>query len=199
MRSERVITGHPVQLELIVAPIFADPDGDPLTITVDWAMRTSTPGAWNGLRIVGDRLEGIAAQPDVNAVSISAKDGRGGLAIYRIELTVAANQAPMVPAPAPDKLVGIGEAIRFDATQSGNLFVDPDGDALTYSVRFEPAPTRSAGHWHDRDGPAERDRRSTAHRHCVRRLRWSGIGYVHGCGAGTGTRAAATARQLLCL
>src|SRR5688572_10831886 len=140
MRSERVITGHPVEMELIVAPIFSDPDGDPLTITVDWAMRTSTPGAWNGLRIVGDRIEGIAAQPDVNAVSISADDGRGGLSIYRIELTVAANQAPMVPTPAPDKLVGIGEAIRFDATQSGTLFVDPDGDLLTYSVRLEPAP-----------------------------------------------------------
>ena len=140
MRSERVIAGRPVQLEVISTPIFADPDGDPLTIAVGWELQSGTPGAWNGLRIVGDRLEGIAAQPDTNAVSISANDGRGGLAIYRIEFTVAANQAPSVRAPAPDHLVGIGEAVHFDATQSGAVFVDPDGDPLNYSVTFEPAP-----------------------------------------------------------
>jgi cytochrome c peroxidase len=140
MRSERLIAGRPVQLEVISTPIFADPDGDPLTIVVGWELQSGTPGTWNGLRIVGDRLEGIAAQPDTNAVSISANDGRGGLAIYRIEFIVAANQAPSVRAPAPDHLVGIGEAVHFDATQSGAVFVDPDGDPLSYSVTFEPAP-----------------------------------------------------------
>lgn len=139
MRSERVIAGRPVQRELIGTPIFSDPDGDPLTITVGWEFQTGN-GTWNGLRIVGSRLEGIAARPDMNAVSIAANDGRGGFAIYRIELVVAANQAPTVRAPAPDHLVGVGESVAFDASQSGALFVDPDGDPLTYSVTFEPAP-----------------------------------------------------------
>jgi cytochrome c peroxidase len=142
MRSERVIAGRHVQLQLIGTPIFSDPDGDALTITVNWDFQQSgsTPGTWNGLRIVGDRLEGIAARPDTNAVSIAATDGRGGLAIYRIDFVVAANQAPIVRAPAPDRLVAIGEAVHFDATQAGAAFVDPDGDPLTYSVTLEPAP-----------------------------------------------------------
>jgi cytochrome c peroxidase len=140
MRSERVVVAHPVQLDLIDAPIFADPDGDPLTITVDWAFQSGTPKTWNGLRIVGDRVEGAATRADTNAISISANDGRGGQSIYRIEFSVTANQAPTVRTPASDHLVGIGEAVHFDATQSGDVFVDPDGDPLTYSVRLEPAP-----------------------------------------------------------
>jgi cytochrome c peroxidase len=140
MRSERVIAGRSVQLDLIDAPIFSDPDGDPLTITVNWDFQSGTPGTWNGLRLVGDRIEGIAAEPGINAVSISATDGRGGLSIYRIEFSVAANQLPIVRAPAPDRLIAIGEAVHIDATQSGAVFADPDGDPLTYSVTFEPAP-----------------------------------------------------------
>jgi cytochrome c peroxidase len=140
MRSERVIAGRPIQLDMVVTPIFSDPDADPLTIRVDWEFQSDTPGTWNGLRIVGDQLEGTAVEPGTNAVSISANDGRGGLSIYRIDLTVAANQAPIVRSPAPDHLVGIGEAVHFDAAQSGAVFIDPDGDPLTYSVTFEPAP-----------------------------------------------------------
>lgn len=129
-----------MQLDLIDAPIFSDPDGDPLSIKVGWEFESGPPGTWNGLRIVGDRLEGSAAKPDTNAVSISATDGRGGLSIYRIEFVVAVNRAPVVRAPASDRLVSIGEAVHFDATQSGAVFEDPDGDPLTYGVTFEPAP-----------------------------------------------------------
>jgi cytochrome c peroxidase len=135
-----VIAGRPVQLDLIGAPIFSDPDGDPLTIAMTWELQSDTPGRWNGLRIVEDQIEGTAVEPARNAVAVSATDGRGGQAIYRIEFAVVANSPPTVRAPAPDRFVSIGEAVHFDATQTGAVFEDPDGDPLAYSVTFEPAP-----------------------------------------------------------
>src|SRR5687767_13167010 len=56
MRSDRVIAGRPVHVDLIDTPIFSDPDGDPLAIVVDWDFQSGTPGTWNGLRIVGDQI-----------------------------------------------------------------------------------------------------------------------------------------------
>jgi cytochrome c peroxidase len=143
-RSQHVIAGRPVDIDLELlgaAPIFSDPDGDVLTLEIYWDFRDSSASqTWQGLQLEGDRLQGIATGPGLNRVGVQATDGRGGLAIYQIEVSVTANQAPAVIAPNPDRLVHIGQAIQFDAIAAGSVFEDPDGDVLTYSVNLEPAP-----------------------------------------------------------
>lgn len=53
----------------------------------------------------------------------------------------AANAAPTLSMANPDQNGTIGVAFNYDATQSGTTFTDADGDALTYSVSFNPPNT----------------------------------------------------------
>ncbi|WP_300532103.1 cytochrome c peroxidase [Maricaulis sp.] len=50
-----------------------------------------------------------------------------------------ANAAPIVSVANLDQSARVGEAFTYDATQSGQTFSDPDGDALTYSIAITPA------------------------------------------------------------
>lgn len=63
--------------------------------------------------------------------SSTGTDGGGG--------NQTPNSAPVVSVPNLDQSAIVGQAFSYDATQSGQTFSDPDGDALTYSVTIAPA------------------------------------------------------------
>ncbi len=54
----------------------------------------------------------------------------------------ASNHAPIMAATIPDLQLIVGHSFRFDASQGGSSFTDPDGDRLIYEISFsQPAPT----------------------------------------------------------
>ncbi|MGV6802493.1 MAG: cytochrome c peroxidase [bacterium] len=52
--------------------------------------------------------------------------------------SVTPNNAPTVSRANSDQSGQVGYDFTYDATQSGNTFVDADGDALTYTISYAP-------------------------------------------------------------
>lgn len=121
--SRTVVQGVPFALDLPAT----DPDGDPLTVTVDGpgpslGTLTGTGTAWV-----------YTAGPDVtgpDAFTYTVDDGRGGTATGTVSLTVIVPPANRAPVPVPAR-----QSVAPGAT--GNLGLaasDPDGDPVTFTV-----------------------------------------------------------------
>ncbi len=65
--------------------------------------------------------------------------GCGGDAASTAVPLVSFNSAPTVLIKNTQQAAITGEAFHYDATQAGQTFADPDGDALTYTVSYEPS------------------------------------------------------------
>jgi len=77
------------------------------------------------------------------AITLSACGGGGessGGETSAAPVTPPANSAPIVATANADQTVTVGTAFNYDAAQNGGTFTDSNGDTLTYTVSFDPAP-----------------------------------------------------------
>ncbi|MEM8514010.1 VCBS repeat-containing protein, partial [Massilia sp. MP_M2] len=113
-------------VSITTAGVFSDADGDTLAFSASGLPAGLTIDAATGV-ITGTLVSGAssAAPGGVYTITVSASDGRGGLASQAFTLTVA-NVAPIA---AADSVSG-----SEDGVIAGNVLAndsDPDGDALT--------------------------------------------------------------------
>jgi cytochrome c peroxidase len=107
---------------------FSDPDGD--TLTYDLILDTRFP---RGLSFDGTWIRGIASEIGGVGVTIRATDPNGQTNRNSFVIGIRANAPPVPSPPIPDKLVTVGEFVDVDVY---GKFVDPNGDPVTYSLRF---------------------------------------------------------------
>ncbi|HWJ04376.1 MAG TPA: cytochrome c peroxidase [Steroidobacteraceae bacterium] len=116
---------------------FHDPDGDTLTYRV-WFLGSADPSSFNGMRVSGTHLVGVADNRNIYDIVVRVEDGRGGLADFRFWLTVNENRPPVLVRPNEDQVLALGATVDVDAAGGGAVFTDPDGDPLTYRIEFLP-------------------------------------------------------------
>ena len=114
-------------LDVDVSQAFVDPDGDPLTYAVSSSalqvVVVRSLGARVTLRAVG---EGAAV------IEVTATDPGGLSAAQSFAVTVErSNQPPEAVGTLPDRTLELDATLDVDVSPG---FVDPDGDALTYTV-----------------------------------------------------------------
>jgi hypothetical protein len=117
---------------------FSDPDGNALTFRVF--------GLPPGSRLAvaaGGVFGGVASNADAVAspfaVIVSASDGSDDEASLTFTVDVAnVNDAPAVATQLPLSIVKVSEVFSLDVSAS---FVDPDGDALTFSLQQGSLPS----------------------------------------------------------
>ena len=113
---------------LDVSQAFDDPDGDPLTYTVS----SSSPSVV-AVQSLGPRVTLTAVSEGMAAVQVRASDPGGLSATQTFTVTVErANQPPVVVRTLP--AVVLPEPGATQALDVSQVFDDPDGDPLTYTV-----------------------------------------------------------------
>ncbi len=123
-----------------IAASAVDPDGDPLTYTIDWGDGSQPAGSPGGVG-VHDFPAGDFRAYDV---TVTVTDGRGGSAqrTLRVDFPAPAQNRP----PAIDFAREIGRT-GFEVVISASA-TDPDGDPLTYTFTWgdgAPAMTNAGG------------------------------------------------------
>lgn len=125
---------------VLVTPSASDPDGDPLTFSVQgkptWASFDSSSGA----------LSGVPSESDAGTytgIVISVSDGRAAASAPSLQMTVSspATGTPTPPANRPPSISGapgtsVGEGQAYSFTPAAS---DPDGQPLTFSIANRPA------------------------------------------------------------
>ena len=118
----------PGVLAVDVSAAFADPDGDPLT----YAVSSSAPEVATVLA-AGPRVTLTAVGVGTSTVRVTASDPAGLTASQSFAVTVArANRPPLAAGSLPP--VGLSEPGATHTVDVSGGFVDPDGDALTYTA-----------------------------------------------------------------
>jgi hypothetical protein len=133
---EPIISGTP-DLEVAVANLYsftpnaADPDGDPLSFSIQgkpaWASFDPATGRLHGQP--GPEHEGT-----FGSIEIAVSDGKqtSALAPFDIAVTRGANRAPSIGG-APPGQVTVGNSYSFTPNAS-----DADGDPLSFSIQGKP-------------------------------------------------------------
>ncbi|WP_428628510.1 Ig-like domain-containing protein [Sphingopyxis sp.] len=125
-------TNEDVPVTIGVLTNDSDVDGDPLTITAASAANGTVVRNANGT---------ITYTPNANfngtdTITYSISDGKGGFATATVTVTVdPVNDGPIATPPLNGQVSVDGAAT---SVTTANNFVDPDGDALTYSATGLP-------------------------------------------------------------
>ena len=106
-----------------IADTFMDPDGDELKYT---AMSSNTAAATVDLD--GTDLTVTGVKVGMTTITVTATDPSGLYAMTTFEAEVE-NAAPMMVGTLNDQVVTRGDPMTFSIT---GVFMDPDGDMLTY-------------------------------------------------------------------
>lgn len=112
--------------------VFDDPDGDPLI----YGVKLSPAGI--GLVANTSLITGTPTIPATVSVTVTADDGKGGLATDHFSIMVAQNSVPTLVNANPDQAAAVGAFYSYDATRGGTAFSDAEGQNLTYNVAFSP-------------------------------------------------------------
>ena len=110
---------------------FTDPDGDTLTyqLRFDSGQRNNVRASVSGNDLW---IEGVA--PPGAYVGVIASDPRGRWAHQNIRVVVSGgNFDPVARGSIPDQTLEVGRSKTIDLSP---YFTDPDGDTLTYQLRF---------------------------------------------------------------
>ena len=122
-------------------PVASDPDGDTLVFSIDnqpiWAQFNDQTGELSG-------NPGVEHVGSYNNIRVGVGDGSTWVYTATFSIQVTTDAPPVQPPPAqnrapiisgnPVSSVVTGEAYSYTPTAS-----DPDGDALTFSIRRRPA------------------------------------------------------------
>ncbi len=100
----------------------ADPDGDALALVATSADESIVAASISP----SNMLELTGRAPGSTAVTVTAQDGRGGIASVNVPVTVVARNNDPVIQPLPDQQMTAGDETQLDLGVS-----DPDGDPLT--------------------------------------------------------------------
>ncbi len=112
-----------------VARYFTDPDGDALTYTVRSSRNSIVTAAVSGSTV---RLTPVGAGTAM--VTVTARDPGGLSAMQSIAVTVGGtNRAPRASGSIPAQTLAVSDGAA--SVNVARYFTDPDGDALTYTVR----------------------------------------------------------------
>jgi hypothetical protein len=113
--------------------LFVDPDGDALSFAVTLADGSALP-AWLTFDAATKILSGTPGAGEIGDLSLKVTASDGSLsASQTFVLTVQnVNDAPVASGSIPAQSGKEGEA--FSLTLPESLFVDPDGDALSFAV-----------------------------------------------------------------
>jgi hypothetical protein len=112
-------------------PVASDPDGNPLTFSIQgrpsWATFSTSTGRLSGTPGAGD--VGTSAR-----ITISVSDGTTSVSLagFNIQVSAAANRAPTISG-TPSVSVNVDSAYSFQPSAS-----DPDGNPLTFSITNQP-------------------------------------------------------------
>ena len=120
--DREVIVGDSVTVD--VSGYFDEPDGQGLTYTV--AADSSVLNA----SVEGTVLTVVAMAKGTVTVTLTATDP-GGMEAVQSFLVMVPNQPPLVEGSVPAQTIEVADSAMVDVSP---LFVDPDGDALSYSV-----------------------------------------------------------------
>ena len=122
---------------LAVASYFSDPDGDALTYMV-----ASSAPAVISVVISGGTLTMVGVADGTARVTVTAGDPDGLTATQSFGVTVETpNRAPEAVGTIPDRTVETGRTAILDVA---SYFLDPDGDALTYTPSSSNAGVATA-------------------------------------------------------
>jgi cytochrome c peroxidase len=100
----------------------------------------SDPNPPPGFRIEGTRIVGAPETLDAVIVTVTAKDPSGRTENNEFAIGVNPNSAPRAINPNTDRHINVGTHVDYETTQNGAVFVDPDGDALSYEVTMRTDP-----------------------------------------------------------
>ncbi|MXW53726.1 MAG: hypothetical protein F4Z66_07040 [Gammaproteobacteria bacterium] len=112
-------------LMVSISGVFMDPDGDPMTFTVMSSNTAAATASLNGMDIT---LTGVKV--GMTTITVTAADPEGLSATTTFEAEVE-NAAPMVVGEIEDQTLNVVDPAMVSID---GLFMDPDGDTLTYSV-----------------------------------------------------------------
>ena len=116
-------------LTINISNVFDDPDGDALTYTVSSSNTSVIVPTLSGNSL-------ILAEAGIGSatITVTAADDNGGTIsdVFIVNVNAAANNPPTVVNPIAD--VDLDEGFGTHTINISNVFDDPDGDALTYTV-----------------------------------------------------------------
>ncbi len=111
--------------------IAADPDGDPVTLSVD------ADSLARGVALVGQQVRWTPTAIGTSTITLTASDGRGGQATQVIQVSVLDAPPPSGNPPRfrslPPKETSLGQAVNYRADA-----FDPDGTSVRYALTRGP-------------------------------------------------------------
>ena len=123
-----ILSGELVKNLDAVPRVFADPDDDDLTYTVESSRSAKVPATLSGSVLT---VKPAAAR--VAEITVTAHDGKGGQKSTTFKVIV--NQPPVVANAITDTTLSVsGADFVRNLNAVPKVFVDPDDDELTYSV-----------------------------------------------------------------
>ncbi|MEM7641540.1 MAG: tandem-95 repeat protein [Pseudomonadota bacterium] len=141
------ITPEDEAVDLVLAQLFSDPEGDALTYRLTAADGSEAP-AW--LSFDADTLR-LTGQPPVNFAGavdlrIYASDGTTEISDDFALVVTPSNDAPVLAVPLVDRDTDDADAVLatgvpFAVTLAADSFTDPDGDTLTYTATLADGST----------------------------------------------------------
>lgn len=137
------VGGSSFNRDLNASPaVFIDLDGDALSYTAS-SSATNIAIA----NISSSTLTVAPVAPGNATITITANDGSGGTVstTFMVTVTVAVNRPPVLLIAIPNQNLTVGGApfIR-DLNSAPQVFNDPDGDALSYSINSSAASVATA-------------------------------------------------------
>ncbi|MDA0746102.1 MAG: PKD domain-containing protein [bacterium] len=114
---------------LSIGEVFRDPGGNPLTFTA----MSSNPDTVRIVEVTGEEVRFTAVASGEAVITVTADNGQGGTAATDVSIRV--NQLPKVETAILQQELTVGGAPFAQDLEAGSkVFVDPEGDALVYSV-----------------------------------------------------------------
>lgn len=122
---------------------FVDPNSDLLTYNAYLEGGSALP-RWLTFTEVSRLFQGTPNQPETLRLSITASDGRGGLALTTFILVIAdsKNYPPYLLNPIQQQMADVGQLFKFIVPV--DTFTDPNNDVLTLTVSQGGGPLP---HW----------------------------------------------------
>ncbi|GEM_PF-4210476 len=136
--NQPLTVGGAFTRNLNAAPaVFSDPDGDALSYSAT-SSATSTATA----NVTGNILTVTAAGGGSATITVTANDGKGGT--QSTTFTVTVNQPPRLANAMANQTLTVGRSFTRDLNAPPVVFVDPDGDALSYTATSSAPAIASA-------------------------------------------------------